>query len=76
MIAEFRLAKRASAQRPAPPPNSLAFTLHDAARISGLSQATLRRRAAEGRLRLLRVGGRTLVAGDSLRALLGLEEAP
>jgi hypothetical protein len=51
----------------------MAFTLFDASRISGLSQPTLRRRAAEGRLRLTRVGGRTLVVGDSLRALLGVE---
>jgi hypothetical protein len=34
---------------------------------------TLRRRAKEGLLRLVRVGSRTLVAGDSLRRLLNAE---
>ncbi|WP_237214205.1 helix-turn-helix domain-containing protein [Falsiroseomonas oryziterrae] len=62
--------KRRPEDRPAPLPNAITYTLPDAARISGLSQATLRRRAAEGALRLFRVGGRTLVNGDSLRALL------
>jgi hypothetical protein len=34
---------------------------------------TLRRRAREGLLRLVRVGSRTLVVGDSLRRLLGTQ---
>jgi hypothetical protein len=57
-----------------PPPHSaLTFTLPRASTLSGLSVATLRRRAKEGSLRLVRVGSRTLVAGDSLRRLLGAE---
>lgn len=56
-----------------PDPAALAFTLTDAARLSGLHPATLRRRAKEGALRLFRVGGRTLVDGASLRRLLGAE---
>lgn len=57
---------------PKPPPllNAISYTLGDAARLSGLSIATLRRRAKEGQLRLFRSGGRALVNGDSLRALL------
>ena len=57
-------------ERPAPLPTALAYDLHDAARISGLSRATLYRHAAAARLRFVRVGGRTLVNGASLRALL------
>lgn len=64
--------KRPRAERPAPLPTALSYTLPDAARLSGLSVATLRRRAADGTIRLIRVGGRTLVAGDSLRTALGL----
>ena len=60
-------------ERPAPLPGALAYTLPDASRISSLSVATLRRRAAEGQLRLFRVGGRTLVDGATLRRLLGTE---
>jgi hypothetical protein len=58
--------------RQAPCPDALTFTLADAARMSGLSQATLRRRACEGALRLVRVGGRTLVDGASLRRMLSV----
>lgn len=53
-------------------PEPLTYTLNDAARVSGLSRATLYRRAAEGLLKLTRVGGRTLVDAASLRALLGV----
>jgi hypothetical protein len=53
-------------------PEALTFTLADAARLSGLSQATLRRRAAEGSLRLVKVGGRTLVDAASLRRMLSV----
>jgi hypothetical protein len=60
-------------ERPAPLPGALAYTLPDAARLSGLSIATLRRRSAEGLLRLFRVGGRTLVDAATLRRLLGTE---
>ena len=58
-----------------PPPTrgALTFTLPTASAISGLNVATLRRRAKEGSLRLVRVGSRTLVNGDSLRRLLGVE---
>jgi hypothetical protein len=55
-------------------PSPWAYTLPDATVVTGLSVATLRRRAKEGRLRLLQVGGRTLVEAASLRALLGLAE--
>lgn len=59
--------------RPAPSPHALSYTLTDAAALSGLHPATLRRRAKDGALRLFRVGGRTLVDGASLRRLLGAE---
>jgi len=51
----------------------ITVTLQEGARLSGLSQATLRRRAAEGRLTLRKVGGRTLVLYESLARLLGAE---
>lgn len=63
--------KRRPEDRPAPLRDALSYTLPDASRLSGLSVATLRRRAAEGALRLFRCGGRTLAAGDSLRQMLG-----
>ncbi|MDI3309537.1 MAG: helix-turn-helix domain-containing protein [Acetobacteraceae bacterium] len=44
--------------------------MSDASAACGLSRSTLYRHAAAGRLRLVRVGGRTLVDAASLRALL------
>lgn len=51
-------------------PDALTYTLPDAARLSGLSPSTIRRRAKAGALRLVRVGRRTLVEGDGLRRML------
>jgi hypothetical protein len=48
----------------------LAYTLPAAARATGLSVVMVRRHAKAGRLRLFRVGGRTLVCAASLRTLL------
>jgi hypothetical protein len=56
-----------------PPAGALTFTLRQAAALSGLSPATLRRRARDGSLLLVKVGGRTLVNGASLRRMLGAE---
>ena len=62
---------RISPNKPAPNPGALAFTLSQATQVSGLSRSTLRRRGKEGALRLFRCGGRMMVCGASLRALLG-----
>lgn len=53
----------------------LTYTLPTACAMSGLSHSTLRRHAARGALRLVRVGRRTLVDAASLRALLGVSVA-
>ena len=50
----------------------ITYGLKDSADASGLSISTLYRHAKAGRLRLVRVGGRTLVVAASLRALLGV----
>jgi len=58
-----------------PTPNlpRLSVSLSEAAELVGLSKATLRRLAAAGRLRLIRVGGKNLVPLADLHRLLGLE---
>jgi hypothetical protein len=38
--------------------------------MGGIGRTLLYKLAREGRLRLVKAGGRTLVCGDSLRALL------
>jgi excisionase family DNA binding protein len=60
---------RMAGGRPAADP--MAYTLDRAAAACGLSRSTLYRHAKAGRLRLLRVGGRTLVDAASLRTLIG-----
>jgi len=55
------------------PASAITITLRDAAALSGLSVATLRRRAREGALESKRVGGRRLIVAASLRRLLGVE---
>lgn len=52
--------------------DAFSYTLSDAARLSGLSISTLRRRAKEGDLSLVYVGRRALVDGNSLRRMLGV----
>jgi hypothetical protein len=64
-----------SRARPNPFPGAFAFTLQHASRLSGLSVATLRRRARGKELDLFKIGGRTLVRGTSLRRLLGVDAA-
>ena len=65
--AKAEAAAGKAARSSAPP---LGYTLNDATATSGLSRSTLYRHAKAGRLRLARVGGRTLVIGESLRALI------
>lgn len=51
----------------------LTHTVGEAARLTGLSRSTLYRHRNAGRLRMIRVGGRTLVCAASLRALVGAD---
>ena len=58
------------ANTPPHPTEPLAVGLDEAARLIGLSPITLRRRAKNGSLPLVRLGRRTLVRLDDLRRLL------
>jgi hypothetical protein len=53
---------------------ALSYTIDDARMMCGLGRTTLYKLAQQGQLRLVHVYGRTLVCGDSLRALLGVAE--
>lgn len=52
------------------PTTALNFTIENARLLSGLGRSTLYKLADEGRLRFVKVLGRTLVDGNSLRALM------
>lgn len=61
----------ARGQFPTGPPNApLAYRMPDAVRVSGVSKSKLYALAAEGKLRLSRVGGRTLVPHAELQRLI------
>jgi len=55
---------------PLPRPEPLSVGLAEAARIVGLSPATLRRRNKDGMLPMVRVGGRRLIRLADLRRLV------
>ncbi len=62
--------KRRDRARAAPDPRAHAFTIKDAQAMGAPGRTSIYKLAAEGKLRLIRVAGRTLIDGDSLRALL------
>ncbi len=53
-----------------PGPGKLAYSIREACAASSLSRSTLYSHISAGRLQVVRVGGRTVVPADSLRALL------
>lgn len=65
-------SKRVRAERPgpAPLPNALAYRVDEVRLMGGPCRTKLYELASAGHLKLVRVAGRTLVDGDSLRALL------
>lgn len=56
-------------------PAQLAYRIDDASHIVGLGRTTLYKLANEGKLRLIKVAGRTLVDAASLRALIEQDAA-
>jgi hypothetical protein len=56
--------------RPMPRPDALAFRVNEVPLMGGPGRTKLYELAKAGKLQLVHVGGRTLVDGDSLRALL------
>ena len=69
METEIRKARRERAPLPA----AFAFGLRDAAKLSSMSIATLRRRERDGAFKFHRVGGRTLIRRADLLRLCGAE---
>lgn len=53
----------------------LAYSLKDACAVSSLGRTTLYSHINSGRLKAIRVGGRTLIPAESLRSLLSGEAA-
>jgi predicted DNA-binding transcriptional regulator AlpA len=53
-----------------PLPNAIAFRIKEVRMMGGPARTTIYKLAREGRLKLVKLGGRTLVEGDSVRNLL------
>jgi excisionase family DNA binding protein len=51
-------------------PHPLAYSIKDACSASSLGRTTLYSHIAAGRLKAIRVGGRTLIPAESLHTLL------
>lgn len=64
------LPARPSRNHIPPLPNALAFRVDEVPLMGGPHRTKLYELAAAGKLKLVKVAGRTLVDGDSLRALL------
>lgn len=52
------------------PPAKLSYTLKEAAAAIGVGRSTLHKAIAEGRLKAVKLGNRTLIPADTLRAWL------
>ena len=53
-----------------PLPNAIAFRIKEALLMGGPARTTIYKLAKSGKLKLVKLGGRTLIDGDSLRNLL------
>lgn len=51
----------------------IAYSVKEACRVSSLGRTTLYAHVAAGRLKAVRIGGRTVIPADSLRALIAGE---
>ena len=54
-------------------PLRLAYSIQEAARVSSLGRSTLYRAISAGRLKITKVGGRTLIPAEALHLLLAGE---
>ncbi len=56
--------------------NKLGYSIREACQASSLGKTTIYNHIAAGRLRVTRVGGRTIVPAENLHALIKGEVAP
>jgi hypothetical protein len=68
----FNRQTRRRSRRAAPSPNAFAYTIADAQAMGGPGRTKIYDLGKRGDLKLIKVAGRTMVDGASLRALLGV----
>ena len=54
-------------------PEKIAYSINEGCNVSSLSRTKIYSLIAQGRLHVVRVGGRTLIPADSLRGLISGE---
>jgi len=64
---------RSTHERSAPLPDALAYTVEDTRRTAGIGRTKIYELIRDGKLKASRAAGRTLILGDSLRALLSAD---
>ena len=57
-------------------PSKLGYSIREACEATSIGKTTLYSHIAAGRLRTVRVGGRTIIPADALHALLEIEARP
>ena len=55
------------------PLQKMGFSIKEACQVSSLGRTTIYNHIASGRLRAVRVGGRTIIPADALQALIAGE---
>lgn len=60
-------------QSETPNPPKIAYSIREAVQVSSLSRSTIYNHIAAGRLAVRKIGGRTLIPADALRALIAGE---
>jgi excisionase family DNA binding protein len=75
MLTESKWQPRRNRQRALPAANAYAFTIADAQAMGLPGKSKIYEMVRDGELTFIKVGGRTMLTGDSVRAVLGVEAA-
>jgi len=71
---KFKKVRIRERQRAAPSPDAFAYRLEDAEAMGGPCRSAMYELRKAGDLKFIKVAGRTMVTGESLRRLLGVKE--
>jgi hypothetical protein len=74
MTTNRKTTKSRERARAEPSSNAFAYTIEDAQKMGAPGKSKIYELAASGRLKLFNIDGRTMVNGDSLRALLAVDQ--
>jgi excisionase family DNA binding protein len=73
LLASFNNERGASMQTEKHDPPKIAYSIKEACQASSLGRTTVYSHIASGRLRAVRIGGRTVIPAEALHALIAGE---